>query len=111
MVGVLQEAGDADSRARIRSQMSVDYFIIPYTFKFIRLPHFYQQYYIRCIFIITIDEVLGRWGGGGGGGGKIFVLGCGRGDIWLISCNSFSFFVAFSYIFVLCCLMFSVPFI
>ena len=42
VAGVLQEAGDADSRACIRSQAKVEYFIIRYTSLFIRLPHLCQ---------------------------------------------------------------------
>ena len=42
VAGVLQEAGDADSRACTRSQVEVEYFIIPYTSRFIRIAEFCQ---------------------------------------------------------------------
>ena len=54
MAGVLQEAGDAESRARTRSQVYVEYFTIPYTSTFIRLSHLYQEFYVH--FIIIINE-------------------------------------------------------
>ena len=54
VAGVLQEAGDADSRAPTRSQVLVEYIIIPYTSTFIRLPHLYQEFYVHCI-VITND--------------------------------------------------------
>ena len=56
MVGIFQEAGDADSRARTRSQVEVDCFIIPYTF--IRPSHLYQEYHVNCI-VITNDGRIG----------------------------------------------------
>ena len=43
MAGVLQEAGDADSRVPTRFHVQVEYFIIPYTSLFMRLSHFYQE--------------------------------------------------------------------
>ena len=51
VAGVFQEAGDADSRAHTRSQVSVEYIIIPYTSTFIRLPHLYKEFYVHCIVI------------------------------------------------------------
>ena len=57
-VGVwCDSAGDADSRARTRSQVQVDYFIIPYTSTFIRLSYLYQECHAHCI-VITND---GGW--------------------------------------------------
>ena len=61
VAGVLQEAGDADSRARIRSQVKVEYFIIPYTSTLIRLSHLYQEFCAHCIIIMND----GGWVGGG----------------------------------------------
>ena len=61
MAGVLQEAGDADSRARTRSQVSVEYFIIPYTSTFIRLSHLYLEFCVHCIVIMN-DGGWDRWG-------------------------------------------------
>ena len=55
MAGVLQEAGDADSRAHTRSKVSVEYFIIPYTSTFIRLAHLYLEFCVCCIVIMN-DE-------------------------------------------------------
>ena len=52
MAGVLQEAGDADSKARNRSQVEVEYFIIPYISTFIRLSHLCQEFYVHSIIII-----------------------------------------------------------
>ena len=63
MAGVLQEAGDADSRARTRSQVSVEYFIIPYTSTFIRLSHLYQEFCVQCIIILNDGGKWDRWGG------------------------------------------------
>ena len=51
VAGVLQEAWDADSRAHTRSQVYVEYFIIPYTSTFIRLSHLYQEFCVHCIVI------------------------------------------------------------
>ena len=58
LAGALQEAVDADSRTCIRSQVQVEYFIIPYTSLFIRLSHLYQECYIHCI-VFTNDGVMG----------------------------------------------------
>ena len=63
VAGVLQEAGDADSRARTRSQVLVEYFIIHYTSTFIRLSHLYQEFCAHCVFIMN-DGVDGMGGGG-----------------------------------------------
>ena len=38
----------------------VDYFIIPYTFIFIRLSHLYQKYHAHCI-VIRNDRRTGEW--------------------------------------------------
>ena len=56
--GVLQEAGDADSRAGAISQVQVEYFIFPQTSTVIRLSHFYQKFCVHCIVIIN-DEGMG----------------------------------------------------
>ena len=53
VAGVLQETGDADLRARTRSQAQVEYFIIPYTSTFIRLSHLYQEFCVHCIVIMN----------------------------------------------------------
>ena len=53
VAGVLQEAGDADSRAHTRSQVWVEYFIIPYTSTFIRLSDLYQEFCVHCIVIMN----------------------------------------------------------
>ena len=58
VAAVLQEAGDADSRAHTWSQVQVEYIIIPYTSTFIRLPHLYQEFYVHCI-VITNDGGMG----------------------------------------------------
>ena len=55
MAGVLQEAGDGDSRAPTKSQVLVDYFIIPYTSTFVRLSRLYQESHAHFI-VITNDE-------------------------------------------------------
>ena len=62
MAIVLQEGGNADSTARTRSQVQVQYFIIPYTSIFIRLHYFYQEFFVHCIVIMN--------NGGGGGWGQ-----------------------------------------
>ena len=59
VTGVLQEAGDADSRAHTRSQAWVEYIIIPYTYTFIRLSHLYQEFYVYCIVLMGGWD---RWG-------------------------------------------------
>ena len=53
MAGVLQEAGDADPRAHTRSQVLVEYFIIPYTSAFIKFSHLYQDFCVHCIVIMN----------------------------------------------------------
>ena len=58
VASVLQEAEDADSEACTRSQVSLEYFIIPYTYAFIRLPHLYQELYVHYI-VITNDGRMG----------------------------------------------------
>ena len=50
---VLQEAGNADSRASTISQVQVEYFIFPQTSTFIRLSHSYQEFCVHCIVIIN----------------------------------------------------------
>ena len=49
VAGVLQEAGYADSRVLTRSQVLVEYSIIPYTSTSIALPHMCQGYHGHCI--------------------------------------------------------------
>ena len=56
VAGVLQEAGNPDSRARTRSQ--VEYNIIPYTSTSITLPHLCQGYHGHYIVISS------NWGNG-----------------------------------------------
>ena len=46
---VLQEAEDADSRSSTRSQVLVEYNIIPYTYTSITLPHLCQGCHGHCI--------------------------------------------------------------
>ena len=72
MAGVFQEAGDVDSRARIRSQVWVEYNIIPYTSTSITFPHLCQGYYGHCI-VASSNEEMGRLEGGS------FVRICGEG--------------------------------
>ena len=69
----LQEAGDADSRAHTRSQVWVEYNIIPYTSTSITLPHLCQGHHGHCI-VTSSDGGMGRLGGGS------FILGFGWGD-------------------------------
>ena len=59
MPGVLQESGDGDSNAWIRSQVKLNYFII-------RVSHLYQECHVLCIFIRN------DWGDEIGGGLLIF---------------------------------------
>ena len=64
MLGVLQDVGNADSGARTKCQMSVDYFIIPYTSVLIRLSHLYQGFHVHCIAITHDGDGIGdgrRW--------------------------------------------------
>ena len=53
VAGVLHDVEDADSRARTRSQVQVEYFIIPYTSTFIRLSHLYQELCVCCIVLMS----------------------------------------------------------
>ena len=53
MAGVLHEAGDADSRAGTRSQVEVEYFIIPYTSTFFRLSDLHQEFCVHYIAIMN----------------------------------------------------------
>ena len=63
VAGVLQEADDADSRAHTRSQVYIEYFIIPYSFISIRLPRLCQGYHDDCV--VTANDVgMGRLGDG-----------------------------------------------
>ena len=57
VAGAFHEAGDPDSRAQTRSQMEVEYFIVPCTSTFIRLSHLCQEFYIH--FIIVINDGKG----------------------------------------------------
>ena len=63
MARVLQEAWDADSRARTRSQVEVEYFIIHCTSIFIRYSHFYQEFCVYCVVIMNDGGM--RWVVGG----------------------------------------------
>ena len=69
VVGVLHEVGDADFRASTRSKVYVEYFVIPYTSTFIRLPHLYQECHVHCI-VITNVWGMGYSGEGGDEGGQ-----------------------------------------
>ena len=78
MACVLQEAGDADSRAHTRSQMYVEYFIIPYACTLIRLSHFYQEFCAHSVFIMNdgwgmVDLYQGV---GGGTGSGYYLIAC-----------------------------------
>ena len=55
---VLQEAGDVGSKDCTRSQVKVDYFLIPYTSIFIRLSHLYKECHVHFI-VITNDVEMG----------------------------------------------------
>ena len=56
-----QEAGDADSRARTRSEVQVEYLIIAYTSTSIRLPHLYQEHRDHCVVTLYDGGVGGLW--------------------------------------------------
>ena len=75
VAGVLQEAGDADSRAHTRSQVLVEYDIIPYTSTSITLPDLCQGYHGHCIVTSSDGE-----GGMGWLGNGSFMLGFGWWD-------------------------------
>ena len=63
VASVLQEAVDTDSRDHTKSQLLLEYFIIHYTSKFLRLSHLYQEYHVYCIAITTGGEgVREGWG-------------------------------------------------
>ena len=62
MADILQEAGDADSRAHIRFQVQIEYFIIPYTSASITLPHLCQEYHEHCV-VTANDGEMRRLGG------------------------------------------------
>ena len=53
MESVNVAAEDADSMASNRSQVQVDYFIIPYISIFIRFSDLYEQLYVHFIVIIN----------------------------------------------------------
>ena len=53
VAGVLQEAGDADSRLSLQILGVVKYFFIPYTSTFIKLFHLHQEFYAHHIVIIN----------------------------------------------------------
>ena len=89
VAGVLQKAGDADSRASSRSQVWVEYNIIIYTSTSIILPHLCQGYHGQCI-VTSSDRGMGQSGAGS------FILGFGWGTKG--GYHIFSFFV---FIFVL----------
>ena len=59
MAGVLQEAGDGDSRAGTRSQVQVEYIIMLYTSISIRLLHLCQGSHAHYV-ITTYDRWMGR---------------------------------------------------
>ena len=73
VAGVLQEAGDADWRACTRSQVTVEYNDIPYTYTSITVPHFCQGYQDYCI-VSSTDGGMEILEGGS------FILGFGWGD-------------------------------
>ena len=58
LVGVLQEAEDADRRACTRSYFKLNISLIPANSTLIRLSHFYQEFCICCI-VITSDGMMG----------------------------------------------------
>ena len=53
---VLQEPEDVGSKDCTRSQVKVDYLMIPYTYIFIRLSHLYQECHVRFIVIRNNGE-------------------------------------------------------
>ena len=63
VTGVSQEAGDADSMACTRSQVQVEYIIIPYSSISIRLPNFCLGYHDHCV-VATYNGGMGRLGVG-----------------------------------------------
>ena len=93
VAAVFQEARDADLRFHTRSQVQVDYFIIPYIPTFIRLSHLYQEFYFHCIAIIIdrgwIEGVVGLYqhvGEGTWGEHHLMILGF----FYLSICHLFS---------------------
>ena len=89
MAGVLQEAGDADSR-------------VPDTkCKFITSPFLTLPYLLDCLIctrnampiVLLLKLMEHSPGAGGGGGGGWFLFGCGWGDRGLVS--SFFLFLYF----------------
>ena len=91
----MQQAGDADSRARTRSQVQFDYFSIPYTSTFIRLSHLYL--FIILLQTMGLWDRLGRW--------WIYIrVWVGRQALGIILQ-----FMFLSSAFTVCCLAFSVP--
>ena len=97
MAGVLQEAGDAESRARTRSQVYVEYFTIPYTSTFIRLSHLYQEFYVHCIIIMN-DEGMASMGKRGWRGWLICIRVKAGEQGWVLSCTSCVFYLYFSFL-------------
>ena len=89
VAGVLHEARDADSRACNKSQVRVEYNIMPYTSTSITLSHFCQIYYSHCN-VTSSDRGMGRLGCG------LFMLVFGWGNRGWVS--FFIFFVLF-----MCC--------
>ena len=90
VAGVLHE-----SISCTRSQVSVDYFIIPYTFTFNRLSHLYQESHAHCVVIrndgrIWKVEVVDFLGGAGGGGQGLGII------IELLTCAFVFCFITFS---------------
>ena len=61
VAGVLQEAGDADAKARTRFQMYAEYNIILYTSSPTRLPHSCLGYHDNCVVTANIGG-MGRLG-------------------------------------------------
>ena len=90
--GVLQEADDADSRARTRSQAFVEYFIL-YTSTSIRFSQLCQGYHDHCV-VTANDGGMKRLGGGRGAVVHLcYGLGRGTGGgyhIFSIFCSVFS---------------------
>ena len=93
VAGVLQEAGDPDSKAHTRSQVCVEYNIISYTSTSITLPHFCQQYHDHCL-ATSSDGGMGRLGGGS------FMLQFGWGGRGWVS---YFFYFLFSFCVVVNC--------
>ena len=115
VAGVLQEAGDTDSRAHTRSEVWVEYNIIPWTSTSIPLPYFCQGYNVT-VFLLQVMGGMGRLGvvylcyglgGGTGGGYHSFSIFCSvlmlllivlswlvHDSLCLFPCSFFAFFVS-----------------